>query len=57
VARATIFIGRGTTIYNGGSLDRRTVIGDIATVQLQHPKVGRVTWLMVGHSFSCDCDK
>jgi hypothetical protein len=33
------------------------VIGDVATVQSQHPEVGRVTWLMVGHSFSCDCDK
>ena len=55
--RALVFIGGGTTIYNGGSLDRRTVIGDVATVQSQHPEVGRVTWLMVGHSFSCDCDK
>jgi hypothetical protein len=57
MVRASIFIGGGTTIYNGGSLDRHTVSGDVVTVQSQHPEVGRVTWLMVGHSFRCDCDK
>jgi hypothetical protein len=30
---------------------------DVVIVQLQHPEVGRATWLMVGHTFSCDCDK
>jgi hypothetical protein len=57
MVRASIFIGGGTTVYNGRSLDRHTVSGDVVTVQLQHPEVGRVTWLMVGHSFRCDCDK
>jgi hypothetical protein len=57
VARASTFIGGGATVCNGGSLDRRTVSCDVTTVQSQHPEVGRVTWFMVGRSFSCDCDK